>query len=295
MRTIEKSRKNLEIKDYRLRSASESDYEELVKESAILTSEGRVKVIYQQLDDLGFDSDVIVRALKTIKYQEGRRSRGLTSYSRIFGFSPRTEFRQNFCKVTSLALDHPNEHQILCDYAKKISEIYRMRAKEVYEEHDTMALKVMGQWKLEGSPFTSGIVNKNSALKYHHDTGNFKDVYSCMLGFKYNVQGGYLALPEYNVAFEIKNNSLFIFDGQNIIHGVTPIKYLSEDAFRYTIVYYSLKRMWECKTVGEEVERIRNIHTEIEEKRARGELSPAVLAKLKRRKVKETLGSDVRG
>jgi len=159
-----------------------------------------------------------------------------------------------------------------------------------------MSDKVLKDYQIENTPFTSGIINKDNQLKYHFDTGNFKDVYSCMLGFKEDILGGYLALPEYNCAFEIEDNSLFIFDGQNILHGVTPFEKLTEKSYRYTIVYYSLKRMWQCLPINDEVVRIRNKRLEIEERRARGELAPSIVAKLakaEKLKEQESLG-DVR-
>jgi hypothetical protein len=54
-----------------------------------------------------------------------------------------------------------------------------------------------------------------------------------------------------------------------LLHGVTPIKRLSEDAFRFTVVYYSLKQMWNCETVRGEVDALRDRRTKTEQKRAK--------------------------
>ena len=271
IKRVEVKKRDINLEDYKLRSALESDYTTLYKESTMLVVDGVVKVIYLDLDEVGFDATNIVEALKRIKYETNTRTGGLKTTSRIFGFSPRVTVRKDFCSATSLAKEAPKEHKIVTDYAKKVSQIYKEISPEIYSEHEKEASKVLKNWKIEDSPFTSGIINKNNPLKYHFDTGNFTDVYSCMLGFKHNIAGGYLACPEYDCAFEIKNNSLHIFDGQNILHGVTPFKQLTEDAFRYTIVYYSLKSMWACLPVDEEVIRIRKLKTEREFKRAEAE------------------------
>ncbi len=296
MKVIELEKKEIDIKDFKLRSAQDSDYKTLYREDTVLMSEGKIKVIYQRLD---LDSTKIVEALETIKYQEGFRSRGLKSRSRIFGYAPRLEFRQDFCHAASLAMEQPKEHQIVCDYAKQVTQIYEKIDPQMFKRHDKMSKKILKDYQIEDTPFTSGIINKNNPLKYHFDFGNFVDVYSCMLGFKKNIVGGYLSLPEYECAFEISHNSVFIFDGQNILHGVTPFEKLTEDAYRYTIVYYSLKRMWECLPISEEVIRIRNKRLGMEQRRARGELAPAILAKMKqvekrKAKEKESLGDNVR-
>ena len=291
MKTIEIAKKEIDLKKYKLRSAKEGDYTNLYRDDTVLMSEGKVKVIYQKLT---FDDREIVQALLDIKYQESFRSGGLKTTSRIFGYAPRIAVRNDYCHSASLSVEQPKEHQIICDYAKQVTDIYRKIDSVMFDKHAKLAKKVLKDYQIEDTPFTSGIINKNNPLKYHFDTGNFVDVYSCMLGFKKDIVGGYLALPEYDCAFEIADNSVFIFDGQNILHGVTPFEQLSKDSYRYTIVYYSLKGMWECLPITEEVVRIRNRRQEIEEKRARGELDPMLEKKLKQmeeQKGGETLGN----
>ena len=59
-----------------------------------------------------------------------------------------------------------------------------------------------------------------------------------------------------------------MFEGQNILHGVTPFEKLSSDSFRVTIVYYSLKEMWKCLEVDDEIVRARTSRMFSELKRA---------------------------
>ena len=37
------------------------------------------------------------------------------------------------------------------------------------------------------------------------------------------------------------------------MHGVSPIRLKDKYSYRYTIVYYSLKNMWTCLPIGEEL------------------------------------------
>ena len=90
-----------------------------------------------------------------------------------------------------------------------------------------------------------------------------------MVVFKGGVSGGFLSLPEYRAGVELKDNSLFMFDGQSILHGVTPIKKHNPNSYRYSIVYYSLRQMWKCLTIDEEVIRIRQRKTKRELLRAK--------------------------
>ena len=138
----------------------------------------------------------------------------------------------------------------------------------------------MQDWTIGGSPFTSGIVNKNNQLKYHYDAGNFKGVLSNMVVFKKDVDGGHLVIPELDIVLEVEDNTLTIFNGQDILHGVSTIEYENEHAYRYSVVYYSLEQMWKCEPFGEEIKRIRKVKTEREKKR----LDPEHLESLKKRK-----------
>lgn len=274
MKIIKLHKKELNIKDYIKRSAKESDCSLLITEPTTLVDAdtGEIKCVYDLLD---INTDMVVDALKKIRYTKGKRSRGLVSTSRILGFRPRNEMRQDYCSSTSLASEAPREHDIIASLALKLESVYEKYNKEGYAKHKGLtADKVKDEWRLGGkSIFTSGIINKNNPLKYHFDTGNFTDVYSMMIVFKGGVEGGYLALPEYDCAFYLPNNSLFMFDGQGILHGVTPIKYTSQVGYRFSVVYYTLKRMWQCLEINEEIARIRERKTTRERTRLKTSLS----------------------
>lgn len=277
MRVIEVTKKNLDLNEWVKRSATEKDYDTLIEEPCMLVEDGKIKIIYDQLGD-SIDTKKVVQGLQRIKYATGKRSRGLVSTSRVFGYKPRNEMRQDFCSATSLASEAPNEHQLVCDLSVQLEEFYKKYNAEGYEGHKAEAeKKVKKSWRMAGgsSIFTSGIINKNNPLKYHFDTGNFSEVYSLMIVFKGGVEGGYLSVPEYGVAFKLPNNSIFMFDGQGILHGVTPIKMQSPMSYRFSFVYYSLKRMWQCLEVNEELLRIREKRTERERVRMEVPLTEA--------------------
>jgi len=267
MKTLQVKKKELDLEKYIRRSALESDYSTLITEpTTVVNEKGKVLLVYYEMD---FDCREIVGDLKAIKYHEGKRSRGLQSRSRIFGWRPRADFRSaGSCSSTSLAAEFPKEHAVVCKWAEKIQDFYFGGDPEIFEKHKALIdEKVKPEYRVNGTVFTSGIINKNNPLKYHFDTGNFNDVFSCMVVFKSGITGGFLSLPEYDIGIELKNNSLFMFDGQGILHGVTPIKRASPLSYRYSIVYYSLKRMWQCLEITEELVRMRKRKTEREKTR----------------------------
>ena len=275
MKVLRLKKRELDLGVFVKRSAVESDFKTLITEPTIIVDDddGQIKIIYDHLE--GLDTEPLVEALKRIKYHEGKRSRGLVSRSRIFGYRPRLELRGDYCSTTSLAVEAPNEHALVADFAIKLEEYYKRYQEEGYAKHKMLAEeKVKKEYRIQGkSVFTSGIINKNNPLKYHYDRGNFRDVYSCMVVFKQDIQGGFLSVPAYDIGFQLPNNSIFLFDGQSILHGVTPIKRHHENGHRFSIVYYSLKRMWQCLEVDEELARIRKRKTQRERARANNPLT----------------------
>lgn len=265
MKNINASRRALDLEQYKMRSAQEADYSSLITESTLIYEGDKLMIAYVELD---MDCRDVVEALQSIKYQKNNRTGGLVTTSRIFGFNPRNPLRKDFCSATLLAREQPEKHAVIAAYAAKVGEYYERLNPDLYSQHQqTTQEHVIGDYRIKESPFTSGIINKNNPLKYHFDTGNFADVWSGMLVFKRDIEGGYLSVPQYDVGFELKHNSLLMFDGQGLLHGVTPIKRMSKAAFRYSIVYYSLRQMWNCLPITDELLRIRKLRTEREQKR----------------------------
>lgn len=270
MKILTLKKKDIDLNAFIKRTALESDYATLITEPTIIVDadDGEVKIVYDHLG--GLDTTEIVESLKKIKYHEGQRARGLVSRSRIIGYRPRLEMRSDYCSSTSMATEFPKEHALVTEFALQLEEYYKKYQEEGYNKHKSLTEeKVKPSYRIQGkSIFTSGIINKNNPLKYHYDTGNFNDVYSCMVVFKKDINGGFLSVPAYDIAFQLPNNSIFLFDGQSILHGVTPIRPENEGSHRYSIVYYSLKRMWQCLEIDEELARIRNKKTKRERSRA---------------------------
>jgi hypothetical protein len=266
----EMARQTIDLSQYKYRPAKEEDYTTLIDEPVVITTNGRPTVVYLELDD---DCTDIVYALQHIRYSKDERAKGMITRSAYIGYHPRITTRRDYCTATEAHSLWPDMHNIISSYAKKVSTYYQQFNPEVYEMHQQLTDKVLPDWHMDETIFTSGIVNKDNPLMYHHDTGNFTNVWSNMLAFKKDIKGGYLAIPEYDIGLYIRNNSLLMFDGQNILHGVTAFTKLTRQAYRYSIVYYSLQRMWDCLTPGEELERITRIRTEREHRRAARDIS----------------------
>ena len=271
IRTIEIKRKELNFKDFVRRSAKESDYGTLITEPTLVTENGNPRILYINLDDEF--TKYLRQSCKNIKYEENTRTTGLKTRSRIFGYNPRNTIRKDYCSSTSMARESPTEHGIICGFGEHLAKLYEQYFPEIYNKHrDLVNDNNLNEWKIENTPFTSGIVNKDNQLKYHFDSGNITNVLSNMIVFKRNCKGGFLSCPEFNIGLECADNTAVLFDGQNILHGVTPID-KKPKGYRYSVVYYSLRQMWNCLPVTEEIARARQVRKVREHKRANGLVS----------------------
>lgn len=213
------------------------------------------------------DLSAIHSAASQVRYPtRAKRTNGLPVKNRSFGFTTRNVIRGDFCSAAGLARETPEAHAVLCDFSKEVEKLYRAVQPGLYEAHRFSALsRVSSEFRLGESLFTSGNANRNNAVAYHYDTGNFKGVWSGMIVLRRGATGGELVLPEYGAAVYLDDGDCFFFDGQGILHGVTPIELASDAAYRVSLVYYSLEQAWQCIPADGELQRIREEKTKREQ------------------------------
>ena len=257
MKSVQVEKREIDYKQFVRRSARETDYDRPIDKSAIIRDGEQIIGIYMVLPT---KPHRLVDRINKLQMGVHNRTQGLKSRSKIFGYMPRETIRKDYCSSTALARDDPETHSLIAEFGQTLAKYYKRWVPDVYDFHESKAKdKILDQWRIPGTPFTSGIINKNTALKYHFDSGNFKDVYSNMVAWRHKVVGGHLAIPEYNIGLEIADNSVVFFDGQKIMHGVTPIKYLSPKGYRYSLVFYTLRQMWKCQPFNKEFARIKQV------------------------------------
>lgn len=209
--------------------AEDRHYQTLITESTLIECNGKIVAAYLLS---GWDYAPLREVCQTTKYVSPLQN-GLRTQSRQFGFQK--------TGPTSFHTKCPEKTKVLIDYAERITEPY----KTIFPSNYDKQLRGVNAFidpncRLGATPFTNGILNKNSPLRYHYDVGNFDTACTCIYGLQNNCVGGYLVFPALRIAFEMKDCSIAIFDGFELLHGVTPIKMQSENAYRYTVVYYTL-------------------------------------------------------
>jgi hypothetical protein len=263
MRTLRAERRAVDPKALRHKAARPEDCSAVVAEPfRVVDGSGRTLLACVRPE---VDPEPFRRVVRALPYVTTDRSGGMRSVSCIFGSYPRVAMRIDMCRSAATAATHPSLHAAMVAAADVAAAGYRAENPALYEAHRAhVRERVLPDWRMGDTPFTSGIANHTNPLHYHQDAGNFPGFWSAMFVLKAGVDGGLLCFPELDLAADFPDGTLVLFDGQSLIHGITPIRRLRPDGYRHTVVYYSLQQLWKCLPPGEELARIRRVRTERE-------------------------------
>ncbi|XNL98373.1 oxidoreductase [Arthrobacter phage Bumble] len=186
-----------------------------------------------------------------------RQGRNMNVRGATFGFAPKKAMaRQEGCRSTATTRDRPDVSAVLDDIAGALGRQFR----ELYPEQaaaDEVTVKsaVLDDWRMhEDSLWTSGVINQSTVLPYHRDGNNF-DTWSAMPTIRYGMDGGRLHIPEYDLVFPCSDGDVTWFFGKGLVHGVTPMVERATrtgESYRYSVVFYSIQGMKNCRTFAEE-------------------------------------------
>jgi hypothetical protein len=237
---------------------------------------GKVSVVYVEnaqmiasrlagaLRDVVFDTDVYGNASTTTRLS------GMAVTHRTFGYQPPQALRKRYgCSRSQFNTQYPEATAILGEFCQLAERTFRLTAEDVYEETAAGVLdSISPTWRINGTPWTSGIINQSASLPYHRDQSNIRGSWSAMLGSRAYCEGGLLHLLDYDVFLPIRHGSISIFDGQDIVHGVTPLRMLRATGWRYTVVLYAKAMMRKCcSTPSDELRRAKAAATAAEDAR----------------------------
>jgi hypothetical protein len=226
---------------------------------------GEPFLAYYPLDDALLAP--VRRAVMQIEFTSTMRaSTGQRNRSRTFGMAPRKAMiKRESCRPTWLAMNQPAEHDALVALAGQLQAQLQDFAPAAFARDQKVMGEVDPEWRIaEGSMWTSGIVNRASALPYHRDRLNFP-TWSAMPVFRRGMAGGHLHLPEYDITVECRDGWCVFFPGYEHLHGVTPMHETVKGGYRYSVVYYALRGMKDCWSYAMELGEARRKRTERED------------------------------
>lgn len=204
---------------------------------------------------LPFEGDVgaLRRAVLDVPMGTLLRSGGVRNASRTFGMAARNVvLRREACKAASLAVDAPVAHAGLLQAALDLDAMMERIAPDQRARDRMTTAEVLDDWRMvENVGWTSGNINMSAALPYHRDRANFA-TWTAMPVLRKKMGGGFLSVPEYDVVLACRDGWACFFNGNLLVHGVTPMAARGKDAYRYSVVYYALRGMKDCFTVAVE-------------------------------------------
>jgi hypothetical protein len=188
------------------------------------------------------------------KVNNAGRLSGLHVAHRVFGFTPPQAMRKRYgCSRSRFDADYPETTLLIARFTVLAEWVFRTFAPDVHERTGAMVREVIADdWRIRGTLWSSGIINNMAALPMHKDSGNVRESWSAMLGCRKQMNGGYLYLADYDTYLTIPHGSVSIFDGQSVVHGVTPLRPLGPDSERYTIVTYAKQGLRGCADCKED-------------------------------------------
>ena len=223
---------------------AESDCSDLVASDTIaleIDRGDRGLFVYARTQD---DLSVLREELLALEYIPTMVLGKLTR-SRHFGYQTGQSDRPDTCG--EVPLNNQRLRDALGDAAILAAEVYAKHFPEQYEQHCKEAEAIKPQWKFPYTPFTNGIINRDNALRYHRDQGNYDGALTCTINLREGAEGGFLALPALNTAIDCADSTVTVFDGARLCHGVTPIQLQHSGAYRLSVLFYTLKSLWRCE------------------------------------------------
>lgn len=193
---------------------------------------------------------------------KGSMGRGrVSAASRSFGYMPRRPvYGREGCQASRLADETPASEAVLDGLAGHLQALLSQLAPERLQRDLEAASAIDPSWRLGDSLYTSGVINTSATLPYHTDRFNFP-VISAMPVLRRNMAGGHLHIPEYDITVPCRDGWVVFFPGQQLVHGVTPMRLTAPDGYRYSVVYYALRGMKDCYTAAVETAEARRKRT----------------------------------
>jgi len=214
------------------------------------------------------------KALTRIPRGAVARSRGGESCSTVIGFlAPNAMLSRRSRGVAAAAVTHPDEHKVLMGLSKWCADEMAKVLPTKTADHQNVISNIQLGWRIPGNLWTSGIINFTSPYVYHRDRNNIPGSWSAMPVIRRATTGGYLHLPEFEIdgkpaVFACDDGDAIFFDGQEIMHGVTPIE-VTGDGYRISTVFYAVKKMQGGNAPDQELKDVRKRRTLLDDNNAK--------------------------
>lgn len=171
-------------------------------------------------------------------------------YSGVAGYFGRYP-RNPYGRATAYTQNNREKFEKSYALLQKLAKGFKELLPERYAAQEKACKKIDEGYVIPGTPFTTLTVNKTFRTAAHLDAGDLEEGFSnlSVLTNGAGYSGGYLVLPEFRVAVNIRPGDLLLVANHSGIHGNTEIK-VEEGGERISLVAYFRENMLQ---LGEKV------------------------------------------
>ena len=183
--------------------------------------------------------------------------RGKQVDSGIIGYADRYA-RIPYCRTTAFTEKNLEEYKKALPYIQCISDLFKQYLPERWENQNRMHEMTSNDFKIANTVFTTITVNKNFRTAAHYDKGDLAEGFGNLAVLKTgDYEGAYTVIPKYRVGVDVRNCDLALFDVHEL-HGNTET-FAKKPYERISIICYYRKKMIDCGTAEQELQRIKNV------------------------------------
>ena len=162
------------------------------------------------------------------------------------------------CRMVGWSTKNPDKHELLTELCDEIAVAHKNNEPQSFNFQRSIAEKSRN-FLMGDSPYSTLTLNYDFRTASHIDRGDLKNSLSTLTILEEipnNYSGSYLGLPEYKIAFDVRDGDTLIFDAHEY-HSNTEMKVLSDKlpiddltgnpfGGRISVVAYLRNRLNEC-------------------------------------------------
>jgi hypothetical protein len=167
-------------------------------------------------------------------------------YSGIAGWFDRYP-RIPYGRATSYTQNHFDKFKLAFPFLQSLNRGFKELLPWRWGNQKAAADKIDPKFLVPETVFTTITVNKTFRTACHRDAGDLNSGLSNLLVLSNtgNYSGGYLVVPEYRIAINVRPGDLLLINNHEVIHGNTPIVLHDDKAERISLVCYFREKMLE--------------------------------------------------
>lgn len=194
----------------------------------------------------GLPTDVRKEEAEKIKKYISNTNYAMPVYSGVAGWMDRYP-RIPYGRATSYTEKNPEKFKLAYPLLQKLSGAFSKLLPRRHSVQKSCIDRIDPRFHVPETVFTTITVNKTFRTAAHRDAGDLHEGFSnlSVLTNGKNYSGGFLVLPEFRVAVNVRPGDLLLINNHGGIHGNTPIVLEEEGAERYSVVCYFREKMLE--------------------------------------------------